>query len=64
MTTARTIADAALDYHARGWKPVPVSRKTKKPIGTGWQKRPPIATAAGGRDVNAIQKGFGPRRRG
>jgi hypothetical protein len=42
MTTARTstIAVAALAYHARGWKPVPVSRKTKKPIGTGWQKRP------------------------
>jgi len=40
MTTARTIAVAARDYHARGWKPVPVSRKTKKPIGTGWQKRP------------------------
>src|SRR5262249_41744756 len=41
MTIARTttIADAALAYHARGWKPVPVSRKTKKPIGTGWQKR-------------------------
>jgi hypothetical protein len=41
MTTARTtISDAALAYHARGWKPVPVSHKTKKPIGTGWQKRP------------------------
>src|SRR5262249_17956276 len=42
MTTARTpsIAAAALEYHARGWKPVPVNRKTKKPIGTGWQKRP------------------------
>jgi len=42
MTSARTltIAAAALAYHARGWKPVPVSRKTKKPIGAGWQKRP------------------------
>src|SRR5262249_22454924 len=40
MTTARTIAAAALDYHARGWKRVPIGRKTKKPIGTGWQKRP------------------------
>jgi hypothetical protein len=41
MTPARTtIADAALAYHARRWKPVPISRKTKKPIGTGWQKRP------------------------
>src|SRR5262249_22950266 len=36
-----TIADAALDYHTRRkWKPVPVSRKTKKPIGKEWQKRP------------------------
>jgi P4 family phage/plasmid primase-like protien len=36
-----TIAEAALDYHnLRKWKPVPVSRKTKKPIGAGWQKRP------------------------
>jgi putative DNA primase/helicase len=36
-----TIADAALDYHARrGWKPVPVDRKSKKAIGKGWQKRP------------------------
>ena len=42
MITARTpsIAAAALEYYARGWKPVPVNRKTKKPIGTGWQKRP------------------------
>jgi hypothetical protein len=39
--TARTttIADAAIAYHARRWKPVPVSRKTKKPIGKGWQTR-------------------------
>src|SRR5262249_29108792 len=36
-----TIADAALDYHTRRkWKPVPVSRKTKKPIGKKWQNRP------------------------
>ena len=35
-----TIADVALDYARRGWKPVPVSRKTKKAIGKGWQKRP------------------------
>jgi hypothetical protein len=31
---------AALDYATRGWKPVPVSRKTKKPIGRKWQKEP------------------------
>jgi putative DNA primase/helicase len=35
-----TIADAARDYAQRGWKPVPVNRKSKKPIGKGWQKRP------------------------
>jgi Bifunctional DNA primase/polymerase, N-terminal len=35
-----TIADAALDYAKRGWKPVPVSRKTKKAIGKDWQKHP------------------------
>src|SRR5215471_3729947 len=36
-----TIAEAALDYHTRRkWKPVPVNRKTKKPIGNDWQKRP------------------------
>jgi putative DNA primase/helicase len=36
-----TIAEAALDYHTRrGWKPVPVHRKTKKAMGKGWQKRP------------------------
>ena len=35
-----TIANAALAYAKRGWKPVPVSRKSKKPIGSGWQQRP------------------------
>lgn len=35
-----TIAIAALDYAARGWKPVPVSRQSKKAIGKGWQTRP------------------------
>jgi hypothetical protein len=35
-----TIADAALAYSKRGWKPVPVDRKTKKAIGKAWQKRP------------------------
>src|SRR5262245_29246896 len=29
----------ALDVLSRGWNPVPVSRKTKKPIGMAWQKR-------------------------
>jgi hypothetical protein len=35
-----TIADAASHYAKRGWKPIPVSRKTKKAIGKGWQKHP------------------------
>jgi P4 family phage/plasmid primase-like protien len=39
-STGETVAAAAAAYHARGWKPVPVNRKTKKPIGSGWQKRP------------------------
>jgi bifunctional DNA primase/polymerase-like protein/D5-like protein len=36
----QTIAAAAIDYARRGWKPVPIGRKSKKPIGEGWQKRP------------------------
>jgi hypothetical protein len=42
MSAARTptTAAAAFAYHARGWKPVPVSRKTKKPIGNAWQQTP------------------------
>ena len=35
-----TIADFAAEYAARGWKPVPVNRQTKKAIGKGWQHRP------------------------
>jgi len=35
-----TIAEAARIYHERGWKPVPISRRTKKAIGEEWQKRP------------------------
>src|SRR5262249_48793560 len=60
MTTARTttIADAALAYHARGWKPVPVRRNKKKPIGTGWQQRPFDAAQFNGNAQNiAIQLG-------
>ena len=30
---------AAGDFHARGWTPVPVGRRSKKPIGEGWQLR-------------------------
>jgi hypothetical protein len=31
------IAATAAEYHLRGWKPVPVNRKTKRPIGKDWQ---------------------------
>ena len=37
---SETVEHAAVSYAARGWKPVPLSRKTKKPIGKDWQKRP------------------------
>jgi hypothetical protein len=40
LTTAR-------GYIERGWNPIPVSRQTKKPIGTNWQhRRLDITTAA------------------
>jgi Bifunctional DNA primase/polymerase, N-terminal len=53
-----TIADAALDYVKRGWKPVPVSRKTKKAIGKGWQTRPYDPAQFNGNAQNiAIQLG-------
>jgi predicted P-loop ATPase len=29
----------ARGYRKRGWNPIPVSRRTKKPIGYGWQQR-------------------------
>jgi hypothetical protein len=35
----QTIAAAAIDYARRGWKPVPIGRKSKKPTDKGWQKR-------------------------
>jgi hypothetical protein len=40
VARATTIEATALAYARRGWKPVPVGRKTKKPIGKGWQTRP------------------------
>jgi putative DNA primase/helicase len=60
MTTARTStsADAALVYHARGWKPVPVSRKTKRPVGRRWQTGPFDPAQFNGNEQNvAIQLG-------
>jgi hypothetical protein len=38
--TIETIAQAAARYDARGWKPVPVNRKSKKPIGAALSIRP------------------------
>jgi hypothetical protein len=32
--------EIALRFIERGWNPIPVSRRTKKPIGTAWQKQP------------------------
>jgi hypothetical protein len=39
MSARETIEAVALVYAQRGWKPVPVNRKTKKAIGKGWQTR-------------------------
>jgi hypothetical protein len=47
-----TIADAALDYSRRGWKPVPVNRKTKKAIGKDWQNRPYDPAQFNGNSIN------------
>jgi hypothetical protein len=47
-----TVADAAVAYARRGWKPVPFSRKTKKPIGNDWQKREFDARAFNGNAQN------------
>jgi hypothetical protein len=47
-----TIADAACAYAKRGWKPVPVNRKSKKVIGNGWQKRPFAPEQFNGNSIN------------
>jgi hypothetical protein len=58
MLTRQTIAAVALVYHQRGWKPVPVDRKSKKAIGTGWQKRPFDPAQFNGNALNiAVQFG-------
>jgi len=36
---AATPLDVARSYIARGWNPVPVRHRTKKPIGDEWQLR-------------------------
>ena len=47
-----TVADAAAQYHGRGWKPVPINRKTKKPIGKSWQNTPYDPTQFNGNGQN------------
>ena len=39
MSAPRHASDYALEYARRGWNPVPVGFKTKKPIGSNWQTR-------------------------
>src|SRR5262249_32634570 len=49
---------AAVAYAKRGWKPVPVHRKTKKPVDKGWQKLPFDPTQFDGNSLNvAVQLG-------
>ena len=39
MSASRHASDYAREYARRGWNPVPVHFKTKKPIGKDWQTR-------------------------
>jgi hypothetical protein len=39
MVTAMTVLEIALTYIRRGWNPVPVEYRAKKPIGKAWQDR-------------------------
>jgi hypothetical protein len=53
-----TIAAAALEYASRGWKPIPVHRKTKRASGKDWQKRPFDPVQFNGNSLNvAVQFG-------
>jgi hypothetical protein len=57
-SASNTVEASALAYARRGWKPVPVNRKTKKPIGKGWQTRPFAPAQFNGNTENiAIQFG-------
>ena len=47
-----TVAAAAAQYHRRGWKPIPINRKTKKPIGNNWQNTPYEPTQFNGNGQN------------
>jgi hypothetical protein len=54
----QTIAAAAIDYARRGWKPVPIGRKSKKPTDKAWQRRPFAPEQFNGNGQNvAIQLG-------
>src|SRR6516165_9924585 len=39
MSAPRHASDYAREYARRGWNPVPVRFRGKKPIGEGWQTR-------------------------
>jgi hypothetical protein len=53
-----TIAAAALVYARRGWKPVPLNRKSKKPVEKGWKERPYAPAQFNGNSQNiAVQLG-------
>jgi AAA domain-containing protein/bifunctional DNA primase/polymerase-like protein len=41
-----SVVDTVLDYIGRGWNPVPVKYRTKKPIGDEWQRRVVDAVSA------------------
>ena len=34
-----TPLETALDYLGRGWSPIPIPHKSKRPIGDEWQNR-------------------------
>jgi Bifunctional DNA primase/polymerase, N-terminal len=48
----KNIAAGAAGYHKRGWKPVPVNRKSKKAIGKNWQNKPYSPTQFDGNRQN------------
>src|SRR5262249_7903614 len=52
------IADAAIAYSKRGWKPVPIGRKSKRPTEKEWQQRPFNPAQFNGNSQNvAVQLG-------
>src|SRR2546430_8975192 len=59
--------EIARGYLSHGWNPIPVSRKTKRPIGNGWQQRrldsETVAEAFNGAEMN-VGVQMGPRSNG